>query len=256
MTFAAPLLLAASLSFAPPPGLSGVAAERAAEDALEAKLDAPPPEWSEWPDLKGKTLPNALAAFGLAVGVSVVLDRTAFGQTAPEELAFTPPTPFPFDRNPPPTVRAAFGALLDSQNGPALALENRSGLLRVTTPAVAAANLSPRVYDVRGLSEALGLTDADAARGTVVQRIAGRGAGAAPVVLDPPLIAALKTGVGPAPGVADWDVAGGPAAIAELGGRLVVRQSPAGHAALARLLDDLRAGGENGAIVEDEGPAE
>ena len=250
MTLAAPLLLAASLSLAPPPGLSGVAAERAAEDALEAKLDAPPPEWSEWPDLKGKTFPDALAAFGLAAGVDVVLDRTAFGDTIPEELTFAPPALFPFDRNPPPTVRAAFGVLLDSQDGPALALENRSGLLRVTTPAVAAANLAPRVYDVRGLGEALGLTDAD--RGTVVQRIAGRGAGAAPVILDPPLIAALKTGVGPAPGVAAWDVAGGPAAIAELGGRLVVRQSPAGHAALARLLDDLRASGAAEELVENE----
>ena len=232
---AAPLLLAAVVCLAPP---VGAAAERVAEDALEAKLDAPPPAW---PDLTGQTFLEALDRLGDAAGVAVLPDRPALAAAGVDldAVPFDPPSAEDLRAAPPPTLRAAFGVLLDARGGAGLTLENRAGLLRVSTPEAAGRRLSARVYDVRGLAAALGVTDV--ARGRVVQRVAGRGAGTEPVKFDPPLIHALKTGVGGRADVAEWDVDGRPAAIAELGGRLVVRQTAAGHAALARLLDDLRA---------------
>lgn len=247
----APLFCVAAVAFAPPADasitvtLAGAAAERAAEDVLEAKLDGPPPAL---PELREANFPEAVAILSLRSGVPALLDRRSFGATDPARVPFTPPPAAAMKAA--PTLRAAFGALLDAAGGPPLALENRAGLLRITSPEVAAENLVPRVYDVRGLSEALGLTEADRTRGTIVQRIAGPGAGQEPTRYDPPLIFALKTGVGPAPGVGVWNTDGGPAAIAELGGRLVVRQSPAGHAALARLLADLRASADAQAGAE------
>ena len=272
MTFA-PLLYAAAVAFAPPPASAadqtGVAAERAAEDALEAKLAGPPPREPEMN--LGESLPEAAAVLGRFAGVTVLVDRRAFGRVDPESVPFAPPAADAVQSR--PTLRAAFETLLDAAGGPPLALENRAGLLRVTAPETAAANLTPRVYDVRGLRAALGLSEAEAFRGTVVQRVAGPGAGREPTTVAPPLIHALETGVGPGPGVAVWKTDGGPAAMAELGGRLVVRQSPAGHAALARLLADLRAAAdapppagspddappaaapvEDGKAVEDGGP--
>ncbi|QDT15530.1 hypothetical protein [Alienimonas californiensis] len=238
----APMLCVAAVAFAPADDaaerpLAGAAAERAAEAALEATLDGPPPVPSEMS--LGESFPEAVAVLGRFADVAVIVDRRAFGDADPAAVPFAPPTAETVQNR--PTLRAAFQTLLDAAGGPPLVLENRAGLLRITAAGDAAGNLVPRVYDVRGLSESLGLTEADRTEGTVVQRIAGPGAGREPTRLDPPLILALKTGVGPGPGVAEWDTAGGPAAIAELGGRLVVRQSPAGHAALAHLLADLRA---------------
>ncbi|NNJ27714.1 hypothetical protein [Alienimonas chondri] len=236
----ASLLAATVVAFAPPAfsqdaPLTGVAAERAAEEALETKLDAPPPADL---NLEDGDFMQTVTALAEAAEAPLTFDRSAFYGTDPLKVAFTRPPAAVLQQA--PTLRAAFDAVLHAQGGPPMALVNRAGLLRVTTAEVAAANLRPRVYDVRGLEVALGLTEEDRV-GTVVERVAGRGAGGEPKQFDPPLIHALKVGVGPAPGVAKWDTDGGPAAIAGLGGRLVIRQSPGGHAALARLLAELQA---------------
>lgn len=241
-------LLAADPAGDPTTGpLTGAAAERAAEAALERLLDAPPPAGVA---VTGDTFVAAARSLGESVGVPVVVSADAAGDAATAGPPFVPPTDAVRAA---PTLRAAFGALLAARGGEPLALENRAGLLRVVPAAVATEHVFARVYDVRGLPAALGMGD-DELLGEVVERVAGPGAGAAPEAFDPPLIAALKTGVGPAPGVPAWDSDGGPAAVAPLAGRLIVRHSAAGHAALARLLDDLRATASGSTPKSDPAP--
>ena len=94
-----------------------------------------------------------------------------------------------------------------------------------------------RVYDLRGRMPALTGRPGAAGRGRVVQRVAGGGPA---VRFEPAAVVAVKAAVSAlagVPGAAPWD---GPAAAATIADLLVVRQTAAGHAALATLLDAPR----------------
>ena len=89
-----------------------------------------------------------------------------------------------------------------------------------------------RVYDLRGRPAALTGRPGSAGRGRVVQRLAGGGGPA--VRFEPAAVIAVKSALNGTRGAAPWD---GPAAAAAFADLLVVRQTEAGHAALAALLD-------------------
>ena len=246
----APLLTAAVLLASPgegydplPPGVGE--AEVAAVRALDAKLAGPAPDWPAMrATADGGSFGAAVRALGAAAGVTAVLDRPALAAAgadpaAPDALPFTPPEP---PATPPASLRAAFLILLASQGGPELALDNRAGLLFVTTPDGAARTLTAKVYPLGNLTpdEAAAVTQV---RTRVTQTVAGRRGGGDVVTdvtrLDPPLVAALYRSVA-GPGIAAWENADGPAAAVPYRRTLIVRQTAAGHAAVAGVLDALQ----------------
>ena len=169
------VLLSAALLAAPPAAVDAPSPERAAAAALEEKLNVPPPAWPAFEAAAdGGAFAAALHALGRAAGVPTVLDRPAVA-AAGFDAAALPFAPPPADLPAPATLRGAFGVLLAAQAGPDLTLENRGGVLLVTTLAATAERLETRVYPLADLAPDETGNGPLAGPVRVTQRVAGAG---------------------------------------------------------------------------------